>query len=524
MFRLLLAASLICSSTPAFTQPIATSFTYPSSHPSGLAPRPANDDRRGGRRDDASQLLTLNSTLLGNPVESFAYGYDPVGNRTSLTDRFGAHTFGYDVLSRLTSALHPVVAPFVTEAFSYDPVGNRTSSHLSTSYNYESANRLLSDDTFTYAYDANGNLTSKTTKTLPAQTTTYAYNVENQLTRVTLPDGREVTYRYDGLGRRIERSVTAGATERFVYDQKDLIEVYNTAGCWQETIFHGPGIDQPYAFITDTDGSCSPSWGIFAEPARYLTTDGLGSITALSAAVGGSSFAINLAERYIYDSFGNLTITDASGTPRTSSAFGERYFFTGREYDFDTRLYHFRTRDYDPSTGRFITADRLLFGNVNKYEYARNNPLTFFDPFGFEAKEARLAQYRSVHQATLYTEDNGQRTVVGFFPAEGGAVQSFTHYVPGKVEINQYVSRIGPLVLESTNKEQRWYLVKEERVISDAEAREKLALAHSLAEDPPSYTWNPVTQGGDPLHQGPAQCITFGEALRGYSPIPHNKE
>ena len=340
--------------------------------------------------DDASQLTSLASILRGMPdmpIESFTYGYDPVGNRTSLADRFGVHTFGYDVLSRLTSATHPVVAPFVAEAFSYDPVGNRTSSHLSPGgYAYETANRLLEDDTFIYTYDGNGNLTTKTDQTTSA-VTTYTYDGENQLTRVALPDGRTVAYRYDGLGRRMERAVTAGATERFLYDQEDLVEVYNLAGCWQQTIFHGPGIDQPYAFIRDTDGSCSPSWGIFAEPARYLTTDGLGSITALSAAVGGSSAAINLAERYVYDSFGNLTITDASGNPRATSAYGERYFFTGREYDFETGLYHNRRRDWDPTTGRFVQEDPVLGItrlplSFNRYLYVGSNPTNKIDPFG----------------------------------------------------------------------------------------------------------------------------------------------
>ncbi len=41
-----------------------------------------------------------------------------------------------------------------------------------------------------------------------------SYNIENQLTRIDLPEGRVARYRYDGLGRRIEkRNVpgTAGA-------------------------------------------------------------------------------------------------------------------------------------------------------------------------------------------------------------------------------------------------------------------------------------------------------------------------
>jgi len=140
--------------------------------------------------------------MLGVEVAPLSYTYDALGNRTSLTDRLGLHTYAYDALNRLTSADHPLASGLPDEAFTYDPLGNRLTSHLSATHLHNAANRLLEDDSFTYTYVANGNLTSKTTKALPAQTTTYTYDVENQLVQVDLPDGSVATYRYDGLGRR----------------------------------------------------------------------------------------------------------------------------------------------------------------------------------------------------------------------------------------------------------------------------------------------------------------------------------
>ncbi len=60
-----------------------------------------------------------------------------------LTERFGTHSFAYDALSRLIAATHPSLSGLVPETYSYGSVGNRLSSHLSTSYAYDDANRLL---------------------------------------------------------------------------------------------------------------------------------------------------------------------------------------------------------------------------------------------------------------------------------------------------------------------------------------------------------------------------------------------
>ncbi len=63
-------------------------------------------------------------TATSSQINKVDYVYNPVGNRTSLTDRRGAQTFGYDQLDRLTSASHPLLLD--PQAFAYDSVGNRT--------------------------------------------------------------------------------------------------------------------------------------------------------------------------------------------------------------------------------------------------------------------------------------------------------------------------------------------------------------------------------------------------------------
>jgi RHS repeat-associated protein len=77
------------------------------------------------------------------------------------------------------------------------------------------------------------------------------------------------------------------------------------------------------------------------------------SITAVSD--GGGS----VVERYAYSAYGQVTITDASGSVISNSAISNRYTYTGREWDEGLSLYHYRARMYDAVGGRFVSRDPL---------------------------------------------------------------------------------------------------------------------------------------------------------------------
>jgi len=60
----------------------------------------------------------------------------------------------------------------------------------------------------------------------------------------------------------------------------------------------------------------------------------------------------------------------------------------GQYYDSESGLHYNYFRYYDPSTGRYITADPIgLLGGLNPYQYATANPLRFIDPYGLDAQE-----------------------------------------------------------------------------------------------------------------------------------------
>ena len=159
--------------------------------------------------DAASQLLSLAHRLGATTINSFTYTYDKVGNRKTKTSRDGLHDYTYDVLNRLTQAANPLPTNPL-ETFNYDPVGNRTNSSQNGSSTFNLANQLLEDTNFTYQYDNNGNMTRKTAK-VGGAVATYEYDAENKLVRVVSPTNT-ANYRYDGLGRRVEKEVIAGTT------------------------------------------------------------------------------------------------------------------------------------------------------------------------------------------------------------------------------------------------------------------------------------------------------------------------
>ena len=209
----------------------------------------------------------------------------------------------------------------------------------------------------TMAYDSNGNLSGKSDAT---NSWIYSWDYENRMTAASTAAGT-VRYVYDGLGRRVERSMDGTLDDmKFVYDGLDVVmddDFYTGVTKYQ----NGPGIDDKLSL---KNGGVT----------KYFLHDHLGSTVALTDSSGA------VTETTSYDSFGNH-----------STNLSTRYQYTGREYDSFSGLYYYRARWYDANLGRFISEDPIGFeaGDIDLFAYVANDPMNKTDPSG-ETEESMI--------------------------------------------------------------------------------------------------------------------------------------
>jgi YD repeat-containing protein len=167
---------------------------------------------------DRAQRLTGLAYALGGTIGSERYTLDAEGNRTTLSDIFGAPleiagTLGCDGLNRLTALERHVIAtgaPISTESLTLDPASNIPSrTGPAQTFSYDGANRVTSDGTRALGWDGADRLTSRWSDT-------FSYDPLSRLTAATV-SGVTRSYGYDGDG--LLRSRTQGATSTsFLYD------------------------------------------------------------------------------------------------------------------------------------------------------------------------------------------------------------------------------------------------------------------------------------------------------------------
>ncbi|WP_036254108.1 colicin E5-related ribonuclease [Methylobacter sp. BBA5.1] len=140
------------------------------------------------QRDGLGHLLNEDSPDRG----SLAYTHDPAGNPLSRTDARGITArYRYDALNRLLSIDHDGEADDV--AYTYDQCENGIGRLC----------RIEDESGVTaYRYDSHGNVIEQRRMEL-GQTyiTGYRYDNGNRLTGLRYPDGREVRYQRDTIGR-----------------------------------------------------------------------------------------------------------------------------------------------------------------------------------------------------------------------------------------------------------------------------------------------------------------------------------
>lgn len=118
----------------------------------------------------------------------------------------------------------------------------------------------------------------------------------------------------------------------------------------------------------------------------------------------------NQAALLEYDPYGSTVTHTGTVDPK--------HKYTGQESDDSTRLYYYGARYYDPQIGRFVSADRTVQHpfdpqDMNRYSYARNNPIKFYDPTGLGWFKKLIAAIIGITVGTVVTIVTGN-LVLGF--------------------------------------------------------------------------------------------------------------
>ncbi len=298
-------------------------------------------------------LLTLQKSD-GTKLQSFDYAYGSTSDGSfwngyvrSVTELDGSKvSYSYDDLNRLSGATRTGTYPF-SQSYGYDLNNNRTSitkDGTTTSATYDAANQMTSLGGTGYSYDRNGNLTAFGSNSLN-------YDESNKWVSGTV-NGNDVTFGYDGFGRRSSRTVGTGRID-YWYDVTGLTL---QTGATNATFLR----DQSGSVRSITSGGATHNYG----------KDRLGSVTAMVATDG------TVARTYSYDPWGEtIGITGTAYNP---------FLFTGTYKDGATGLYQMGARYYQPSSGRFTQQDPLPDSilSFNRYAYAGCNPSNNVDPSG----------------------------------------------------------------------------------------------------------------------------------------------
>ncbi|ALN93751.1 RHS repeat domain-containing protein [Lysobacter gummosus] len=316
----------------------------------------------------------LPQTTQDGNVAGFTSLYDANGNTTLIDDLVQGQNFkrylSYDGLNRLAaagSAMFGGSTHYIN--YAYDPLDNiRSVSHPAVrehSYWYDANNRLTNVQNANGAtvtglgYDVQGNVINKNGQQ-------YSFDYGNRLRRVM---GKE-NYRYDSLGRRSEIFKDDGSSHTFQYGQSgQLLFSSKISGAGVQTTHENVYLGGSLIATIDHNW---PSNTIIAT--KYQHTDALGSPVATSDISGA------LIERTNYEPYG-------SAINKTVDGIG----YTGHVMDEATGLTYMQQRYYDPTLGRFMSADPVTVNsnsgaNFNRYWYANNNPYAFVDPDGRESE------------------------------------------------------------------------------------------------------------------------------------------
>ncbi|MER5754040.1 DNRLRE domain-containing protein [Streptomyces sp. NPDC002088] len=300
--------------------------------------------------DESIQGQVVGDNDTAGQSRSRAYAYDAAGRLTRADETAPDGTCTRRDYTFDTNTNRTALAAMTSDA----GTACTSTGATTTSYAYDSADRLESTGT---VYDAFGRTTTQ------ASGATIGYYANDLVRQQTSGTSRQ-TWNLDAAGR-----LAAWTTES-----------QGTDGTWTQTG------SRTSHYGSDTD---SPDWTQETSSTITRNVQGIGGdLGAVTSATGDTVLQLT-------DIHGDVTVQlpldttkaavalayDEYGTPEGDTT-ATRYGWLGgkqRSSETVTGATLMGVRLYDPTTGRFLSADPVPGGNANAYEYCNGDPLNRYD-------------------------------------------------------------------------------------------------------------------------------------------------
>jgi RHS repeat-associated protein len=290
--------------------------------------------------------LKARKTEISSPYFSQKCIYDTCGNLIQNSNDQNKNSYKYDRLSQLTSENE------IT--YRYDSLFNRVEKN-NKCVKINNLNEI-SDQT----YDLNGNLIQKDNKR-------YTYDHLNRLIEANI-DSKRIRFQYDPLGRRLTKSVLNQTTtgwneayrEHYLYNGQHEIGAIASDGTLKNLRVLG----------LNTHEELPMTVAIEMNRKTFATImDVQNNICRLV-----DPLSKKIVSKYEFTSFGEETSGQNDENP---------WRWAAKRFDPELNLIYFGKRYYDPESSRWLTTDPAGFvDSLNLYQYAFNNPYSYFDPNG----------------------------------------------------------------------------------------------------------------------------------------------
>jgi RHS repeat-associated protein len=323
-----------------------------------VALRYPNGVREAYRYDQRARMSGLAVSGSGGTLldRSLTWVGDHVA---TVADRSGAaSTVLYDPFGRLSRLEGPTV-----EFYRFDERDNLVASHRLAGTHIQHGDQLRAAGERTYTYDARGRVV---TMHDGDRVHRLDYDGKGQVARVGLPDGGQVSYAYDALGRRVRKTFAGGERDgtrvEFYWDGDRLAK--------EEVWRHETRECERFYLFTDFAPLARIDRAGASERAIYFHTDQVGRPLLCTDDDGA----------VVWRSTGDVYGLEERGP----DGLEQNIRLAGQYFDEETGLHYNRHRYYDPAIGRYLQPDPLFsLHDLNRYAYP-TDPLTRGDPFGLQ--------------------------------------------------------------------------------------------------------------------------------------------